>query len=151
MFTVRQFEPKDMFAVINLASKILSERYSPTLYTYFYETSPEGFLVAEENHKIIGFAIGIKQNSNQGRIVMIGTQTTKQKKGVGSLLLQKLLSYFVSIQVQFIELEVKTSNTNAVRFYQRHHFKIIETIPQFYQNGESAYIMRRICFPGRDG
>lgn len=148
MFTVRQFEPKDMFAVIKLATKILSERYSPTLFTFFYEFSPESFLVAEEHYKIIGFAIGVKQNTDIGRIVMIGTQPSKQKQGVGSLLIQQLLAYFKNQQVQFIELEVKTTNTDAVKFYQRYQFQIRETIPNFYQNNESAYLMRRRCFPG---
>lgn len=150
MFTVRQFEPQDMFAVIKLASKILTEQYSPTLFTFFYETSPQGFLVAEEHHRIIGFAVGIKQSTDMGRIVMIGTQTSKQKKGVGSQLLNQLLSYFKNQHVQYVELEVKTTNLDAVRFYQRYNFKIIDTIPNFYQNGESAYIMKQKFFPGRD-
>ena len=55
MFTIREFHPTDMFSVIKLASDTLPERYNPSLFTYFYETFPKGFLIAETGLKIIGF------------------------------------------------------------------------------------------------
>jgi len=42
------------------------------------------------------------------------------------------------------ELEVKKDNKQAIKFYQKHGFEIVETISKFYQNGEDAYIMRRM-------
>lgn len=147
MFIIRPFQSKDMFAVIKLASQLLTEEYSPTLFTYFYETSPWSFFVAEEHHKIIGFGIGIQQTTETARIVMIGTDETYQNRGIGSAVLYHLLYAFVQRNISFVELEVKTTNNQAIQFYEKHQFKILDTIPDFYQNGESAYIMRRRCFP----
>lgn len=140
---IRTIHSEDLFAIIRLASTVLTETYSPSLFTFFYETSPETFIVAEEHHKIIGFAIGIKQPNTIGRIVMIGTSGEKQRRGVGSNLLRHLITLFSTNQTPLIELEVKKTNTNAIRFYQKHGFHIIEEIPNFYQDGVAAFIMRR--------
>ncbi|UCH71422.1 MAG: hypothetical protein JSW62_03215, partial [Thermoplasmatales archaeon] len=62
MFTIRKFQPNDMFSTIKLASETLTEHYNPSLFNYFYEIFPNGFIVAEKNRKIIGFIIGVKTN-----------------------------------------------------------------------------------------
>ena len=43
-----------------------------------------------------------------------------------------------------VELEVRTKNVAAIGFYKKHGFKITDTVKGFYQNGEDAYIMRKI-------
>ena len=147
MLIVRQFQPSDMFKVIKLASTLLTEQYNPTLFTYFYETAPWGMWVCEDNHTIIGFAIGIEHTSIIGRIVMIATLPQKRRQGIGSTLLTRLLSQFSQRQLYTIELEVKTTNLPAILFYKKHHFDIIENFPHFYQNGEDAYLMKLILSP----
>jgi len=62
--SIRKFQPNDMFPVIKLASETLTENYNPSLFNYFYETFPEGFLVAEKFHKIVGFILGVIENIN---------------------------------------------------------------------------------------
>ncbi len=41
------------------------------------------------------------------------------------------------------ELEVRTSNKRALRFYQSRGFLLQETLQRFYQNGENAYSMHK--------
>jgi ribosomal protein S18 acetylase RimI-like enzyme len=43
-----------------------------------------------------------------------------------------------------IELEVRTQNTAAIKFYQKHGFIIQEAIPKFYNTGDDAYLMQKI-------
>ena len=59
-----------MFSVINLSFKTLTERYNPSLFNFFYENFPEGFWVCEKNHKIVGFIVGVKTNSEIARILI---------------------------------------------------------------------------------
>jgi ribosomal protein S18 acetylase RimI-like enzyme len=42
-----------------------------------------------------------------------------------------------------VELEVRTSNTGALHFYQTKGFVLHATLRQFYQNGENAFSMRK--------
>jgi len=46
-------------------------------------------------------------------------------------------------QVTRVELEVRTSNSVALQFYQKRGFLLNAILPGFYQNGENAYSMRK--------
>ena len=143
MFEVRRFRSTDMFSVIKLSSDTLPERYNPSLFNYFYETFPQGFIVAEKAHKIIGFIIGVKTNPKKAKILMLSVSELHRKKNIGSLLLNRFLEEISKENIKHISLEVRTDNEKAIRFYQKHDFKISEKLTEFYQNGEEAYTMRR--------
>jgi ribosomal-protein-alanine N-acetyltransferase len=142
VLTIRQFQPADTFKVIKLASITLTEQYNPTLFSFFYETYPQGFLVAEQNHKIIGFLIGIKLKTNKTKILMISVEPTYQRQKIGESLLNEFIKITTKENIEIIELEVRTDNKKAIKFYEKNGFKIIEKIYKFYQNNENAYTMR---------
>ena len=142
MLTIRQFQPRDTFKVIKLAYITLTEQYNPTLFSYFYETYPQGFIVAEENHKIIGFLIGIKLKINKAKILMISVEPIYQRQKIGEKLLNEFIKITIKEKIKTIELEVRIDNKKAIKFYEKNGFKIIEKINKFYQNGKSAYTMR---------
>lgn len=143
MYKIRLFEPTDMFSVIKLASDTLTERYSPSLFNYFYETNNSGFIVAEVGHKIIGFIVGVKINSELVKILMLSVSKQYRRRNIGSLLLEQFLEQAKKDKINSIELEVRTDNNSAIKFYEKHGFDIINRITEFYQNGEAAYTMRK--------
>ena len=142
MLTIRQFQPIDTFKVIKLASITLTEQYNPTLFSFFYETYPQGFIVAEQNHKIIGFLIGIKLKTNKTKILMISVEPRYQRQKIGESLLNEFIKITTKENIEVIELEVRTDNKKAIKFYEKNGFKIIQKIDKFYQNDENAYTMR---------
>ena len=133
-----------MFSVIKLASDILTEQYNPSLFNYFYETFPEGFWVAERLHKIVGFIVGGKTISETARILMLAISEKHRGIGLGSTLLNNFLKEMSLQNIKNVELEVRIDNKQALNFYQNHGFKIEEVVPKFYQNGEDAYLMKKI-------
>jgi ribosomal protein S18 acetylase RimI-like enzyme len=139
---LQKFKAEDMFAVLKLASKVLPEQYNPTLFTYLYETCPWGLWTAHQYQRIVGFIIGVPFTDQFAKILMIGVHPTMQRKGIGSLLLDKLLTVFHQHNISIIELEVSVNNKKAIHFYQKHNFQITEEYDHFYQNGDNAYIMR---------
>jgi ribosomal-protein-alanine N-acetyltransferase len=144
VLTIRPFQATDMFAVIKIASETLTEQYVPNLFNYFYETFPQGFIIAEQHHKIIGFTIGIKITNEAARIIMLSVKHDYQQQQIGTKLLNKLINTLENEKIKQINLEVRTDNEKAIKFYLKHGFKIIDTIKQFYQNGENAFIMKRV-------
>ena len=40
-----------------------------------------------------------------------------------------------------MELEVRISNVEAIRFYKRYGFEISQLLPKFYTDGEDGYKM----------
>ncbi len=130
-----------MFSVIKLASETLTETYNPSLFNYFYETFPEGFIVAEKAHKIIGFLIGVKINPEYAKILMLAVSKFHRKQSIGSGLLNQFLEIIFIENIRKIELEVRKNNKTAIKFYQKHGFKIKEKKREFYQSREDAYTM----------
>jgi ribosomal-protein-alanine N-acetyltransferase len=136
--------PQDFFAILKIAFESLPERYSPILFNKFYEIYPKGFLVAEENKKIIGFIVGINTSNTCMRIPMLAVTKNYRKKQIGSKLLANLIKISLHENFRLIELEVKISNHAAINFYKKHGFLISEKISKFYQTGEDAFIMKKI-------
>ena len=147
MLTIRRIQPQDVFSVIKIAHESLPERYSPTIFNSFYESFPQGFLIAEKHHKIIGFLVGIKTHDTTAKILMLSVNNNHRKQGIGSALLTQFLQEMLLQNIKQVDLEVRTNNKIALTFYKKHGFDITETIARFYQNGEDAYSMRRILRP----
>jgi ribosomal-protein-alanine N-acetyltransferase len=145
--TIRPFQAEDMFSVIKIASETLTEHYMPSLFNTFYETFPEGFIVAEHHHTIVGFIIGIRFTRNLARILMISVKQEYQRQSIGSKLLKALIKILQRYHITQISLEVRIDNTSAIHFYQKHRFLILDTLENFYQNGENAFIMKRVFPP----
>ena len=133
-----------MFSVIKLASETLTERYNPSIFNYFFETFSDGFIVAEKKPKIIGFLIGVKINLEYAKILMLAVSKFYRKKNIGTKLLNQFLEVSSIENLNRIELEVRTKNNIAIKFYQKHGFKIKEKQNEFYQSGEDAYTMIKI-------
>lgn len=133
-----------MFSVIKLASETLPEHYNPSLFNHFYETFPEGLIIVEKLHKIIGFIVGIKTSISTVRIVMLSISEKQRRQGIGSALLNHFLKEMALQNIKQIELEVRVDNEQAIKFYQKNGFTILELLPKFYQNGEDAYQMKRV-------
>ena len=138
---IRRFKPVDMFSVIKLASETLTEIYNPNLFNYFYEVFPRGFIVAENNHKLVGFIVGLPLDSTSAKILMLSVSKNSRRQGIGSMLLKEFIKEVTPLGVVNVELEVRTDNLAAISFYRVHGFDVVDTIPRFYRNEEDAYVM----------
>jgi len=132
---------EDFFPLMRLIYEIFPDRYNPNLFLSLYELFPDGFLIAEEYGNIIGFIIGVKPSIDKGKILLIGVDKRRRRKGIGSMLLKKLIIVFMIKGIREIELEVRASNAAAIRFYEKHGFRIASREHAYYEDGEDAYIM----------
>jgi len=162
VLTIRRVQPQDIFSVIKIAHESLPERYQPNIFNTFYESFPQGFLIALKHHKIVGFLIGVKTHDSIAKILMLSVNENHRKQGIGSALLINFLQemllqniHLVNLEVRtnkemllqnihLVNLEVRTNNKIAITFYKKHGFDIQETITGFYQNVEDAYSMRQV-------
>jgi len=139
---IRKFETNDMFSIIKLASDTLSEKYNPSLFNYFYETYPDGFIIAEKNHKIIGFIVGLPIDNN-AKILMLSVSSKERRQNIASNLLNNFITEITKEDIKNIELEVREDNKKAIKFYKKHGFKVTNKIQNFYQNKEDALTMKK--------
>ena len=127
---------------MEIAEESLTERYMPTLFLDIYEQWPRGFLVALAN-TLIGFIAGSKYE-REARILMLAIKKEYRRHGIGSSLLHKFLAICKSEGLVSVRLEVRTTNNVAIDFYKNFGFHIISFIPNYYTNGDAAYVMWRM-------
>ncbi len=132
-----------MFSIIKIAHQNLTEKYSPSIFNYFYEIYPQGLIVAEKNHKIIGFIIGLKTIEEKAKILMLAVSKNYRKQKVGTILLQDFIQIVKNEKIKKILLEVRKNNKEAITFYKKNGFQRKEILKEFYQNGEDALVMQK--------
>lgn len=108
----------------------------------FYETCSDGFIVAQVNGFVVGFVVGFLTSETTGRIFSLAVHPSYQSRKFGSALLKEIIQVFRGIGVSEIILEVRKGNLKAKRFYERHGFHQTEVVERYYNDGESACMMR---------
>lgn len=114
------------------------ENFPRALCDSFYETwikvSCEGYastvLVAENNKLPVGF-ISCHLDSTSGSIGLVGVNKTFRGRGIGKILLDSALHWFLSRGVQDITVSTQGRNIVAQRFYQRFGF-LTSTLELWY-------------------
>ncbi len=138
---IRKFEPPDFPSVISIEKQVFNE-HDPFFYMQFYETCSDGFIVAQLNGLIVGFIVGFLTPDVKGRIFSLAVLPAYQNRGIGSSLLKEIIEVFREIKVPEIILEVRQGNVKAKRFYERHGFIATDVMEKYYNDGESAYLMK---------
>lgn len=101
------------------------------------------YIVAKEDSKILGYAIGIIQFKKRGHVVSIATRKESRKKGIGTLLLSTLEKIFMNKNCTYSYLEVMVTNNDAIKFYRKMNYLVIYTKRNYYGRGRHAYIMMK--------
>jgi len=116
---------------------------SPWKYETFlssFEVGHKG-LICKHDSEIIGFIIFSPINP-EAHILSISVTKKIQSKGVGSLLLQSMLDQCAAMNYKKIFLEVRTSNLQAINFYQKFGFSKDAIRDNYYtNNSEDALLM----------
>ncbi len=140
---IRSFVPNDIPAVASIVRDALRENYPTSIYLDIHKWWREGFLIADLDGNPVGFLAAVISGNGQARILMLAVIVGFRSRGIGSLLMDVFLRTCAMHSLNRIELEVRKSNGDAIRFYQRFGFAIAHTLPGFYTDGEDGYKMIR--------
>lgn len=89
-------------------------------------------ITLQENHVVIGTAV-ISIVLDEAEILDIEIKSEKRHQGYGTQLMQFLLKFAVKHKVKKIFLEVRVSNQNAIKLYQKFGFKQIAIRKDYYK------------------
>lgn len=98
------------------------------------------YIVAKLNTKVVGFA-GIWKSVDDVHITDIVVKKDFRKNGIGSLLLQKLISVAKELKFKELTLEVNSNNEPAKKLYLKFGFKELGIRKRYYNNTDDAIIM----------
>lgn len=121
----------------------MPEEYPASMFLNLHRAWREGFIVCECFGTTVGFLVGSMSGPKKARILIIAVLEPYRCKGIGTALMEAFTNACGMRGIRSIELEVRVSNRNAIRFYQKHGYRIIDIIPRFYRDGEDGYKMWR--------
>lgn len=149
--SIRRAELGDLIPVMEINLKTLPEHYSDYFYESLLAELPEAFLVAEigeihvgyimckteygfSNFKKLGFV-------KKGHVVSIAVLPEYRNKGIGRTLVEEAMNGVKLKKCDELYLEVRCSNNEAVRLYEKLGFIIKQRLKSYYRDGEDAYMM----------
>ena len=119
-----------------------SQAYPKSYFEKYYREYPQGFIVAKEKNKILGYAIG-KLKDNSGQIISLAVDPLWRKKGIGTLFVGLLIELFKKAGAKEIFLHARTDSKEGISFYRNIGFETTRTIKNYYRNGDDAYLMKK--------
>ena len=148
---LRRSELGDIIPVIEINLRTLPEHYSDYFYESLLEELPEAFIVAEISGKIVGYIMCKMEHGfsnfkklgfvEKGHVVSVAVIDEHRGKGFGSVLVNEAIKGVKIRQCSELYLEVRCSNNDAVRLYEKLGFSIIQRLKAYYRDGEDAYVM----------
>ena len=148
---IRRCDPSDIIPVMEINLKTLPEHYSDYFYESLLAELPEAFLVAEIERKLVGYIMckieyGFSNFKKlgfvkKGHVVSVAVLPEHRKKGIGRALIEEAIAGVKLKKSDELYLEVRCSNTEAIRLYEKLSFVIKQRLKAYYRDGEDAYLM----------
>ncbi|MHA1909053.1 MAG: GNAT family N-acetyltransferase [Candidatus Thorarchaeota archaeon] len=149
-FKIRPFDREDIESVVSINRQCLPENYPDQFFLGLYHHAPNAFLVAECSEGICGYIMcrierGIssfgRSPVKKGHIVSVAVLTSHRHKGVGSRLVVAAMKGMKEYGASEYFLEVRKTNEEAIKLYEKLDFEIKRVLKGYYRDGEDAYLM----------
>ncbi len=150
---IRSATPDDFPTLVAIDQSCFEENIAYDAYELKYFMSLRGAttLVAEIDDTIAGFLLmDVEPKRNRAVLVTLDILEVYRRQGIGSRLLARSESVLTGANIPLYELQVDTSNSVAIHFYEEHGFHRVRTLQNYYTNGADAYLMEREIGMGTD-
>ncbi|AGI47671.1 Acetyltransferase [Thermoplasmatales archaeon BRNA1] len=128
--------PGDGDGAYEVLCSSLDEYFAREVLDYFMMQWPAGsFVAVDYAGRIMGYIAGSRLQNGRAAVSLLCVNQLVRGRGVGESLLAHLRQAARMEGIRTIQLEVRTTNTEAIRFYERRGFKPVESLPRFYNDG----------------
>lgn len=143
--TVREMTWDDLEQVVEIENENFSVPWTETGFFTYLMRSDALFLVAEdeEQEQVVGYC-GIIMAADEGDITNVSVKKELQGQGIGTMLIQELVSRTKEMEIEKIFLEVRESNAAALALYEKQGFERMGVRKNYYTDPlEDAITMCR--------
>ncbi|MBD3403718.1 ribosomal-protein-alanine N-acetyltransferase [candidate division GN15 bacterium] len=139
--TIRAMAESDLSTIVTMEREIFSDPWPRSAFLDCVTANGWGGLVAETESEIIGYACYLIVDV-ESHLTNIAVAPEHRRKSVAQQLLDRILSIADGSGCEFILLEVRPSNSEALAFYRKHGFRVLYQRPNYYRRPvEDAVVM----------
>lgn len=103
---------------------------------------------AVSDEEIVGAAVYLfRAGTKVARLYSLTVSPDWRGRGIAAALLRAGEQDALSRACDRVRLEVRQSNTTAIRLYERHGFRVMAQLPSYYPDGEPAVRMEKPIHP----
>ena len=128
---IREMQESDIKEIADLEKECFSEPWSEASLRDELTNETARFYVLREGKKLLGY-IGSNNICNEVYITNVAVNKDCRGKGYGQILVNHLIKQSEVEKAFFITLEVRKSNENAIKLYEKCGFKLIGERKKFY-------------------
>jgi ribosomal-protein-alanine N-acetyltransferase len=146
--SIRQATRADLLDVFRIEKQVFDQPWPYSAFerqvgsASFLVSEPSGLVDASE--RITGYVVADTIPNHQrplGHVKDIAVRPSARGQGVGAALLQRALAVLAQQGARSVKLEVRESNEAARSLYEKFDFEYLRTLPQYYSDGEDAYVL----------
>jgi [ribosomal protein S18]-alanine N-acetyltransferase len=142
-FKIDKMSLEDLISIKDILTTEFDDFWNYEILKSELESTNSYFFVAKNiSGEIVGFA-GIKIILDEADIMNIVIKKDFRNNGIGSLLLDYLISYSKSINLKTITLEVNEINIPAIKLYEKFGFEKLGIRKKYYNGENDAIIMSK--------
>ena len=139
---IREMTISDFEKIKDILKTDFDEFWNASILESELKSENSKYIIAEESNEILGFA-GILVTPDDAQITNIVTKKSERKKGIGSLLLDRLINMTKELGKDSISLEVNELNVPAINLYEKQGFRAVGKRRKYYNGISDAIIMTK--------
>lgn len=140
---IRAMTIGDLDAIVALEKAVFSDPWPRDAFSDILSGEGWSALVAECDTGIIAYACCMTLDEG-ARLANIAVAESYRRKSVAKRLLARILDDAKKAECEYILLEVRPGNAEAITFYERHGFRHMYRRPHYYHSPtEDALVMVR--------
>ena len=142
---IRKGNEKDLKGLCIIENQCFLPPYTETQLLYELKENPVSVYVVgidENTDEVVAF-VDYWITFDSATICQIGVLKEFRNQGIASRLIEEMVKDLKAHDVEFLTLEVRASNIEAIKLYEKNGFLLITTKKDYYSDGEDALYMMK--------
>jgi [ribosomal protein S18]-alanine N-acetyltransferase len=148
--SIRPADPADVGALLDIENTVFpTDRLERRAFRHAIRSPTIICLVAGREGEVLGYVtVERRRNSSAGRLTSIAVTPHAARAGVGQRLLAAAENAATAAGLTRMRLEVRADNAAAKRLYDKVGYHLLDTLPDYYEDGGAALRYEKALAPG---
>lgn len=128
--------------ILKVEQECFSTPWSEKMFKEEISGKFSNYYVAEKNGRAVAY-MGMWSLSGEGHITNVAVAKNERRQGIAKALISHFIEIAKSENLEFMTLEVRASNIEAISLYKSFGFVDVGLRKNYYENKEDAYLLTK--------